>query len=64
MNYIFVCPSCGKKSTISMPISEYTAAGHYCECGAEMVRDIKDFCTISPRNVEGFYGVETENKNK
>lgn len=64
MIYIFVCPSCGKRHEVQMLVSEYHANGHYCDCGTELKRDIKDFCTISQRNVEGFYGVETENKNK
>lgn len=64
MQYKFLCPSCGKQVIVSMQISSYTAAGHYCECGAELVRDVKDFCTVSQRNVDGFYGVEKENKKK
>lgn len=60
MIYKFVCPVCNKKYDIQMPISEYKPNGHFCECGAELNRDIKDFCTISQRNVEGFFGVEKE----
>lgn len=57
MNYQFICPKCGKQKTISIPASEYTANGHFCDkCGAELKRDIKDFCTSSPRNIEGFFG--------
>lgn len=57
MYYKFICPKCSKKVEISMPISEYTSNGHYCECGEELIRDIDDFCTTSKRNIEGFFGV-------
>ncbi len=63
MNYQFVCPECGNRETIAMPIAEYKADGHFCDkCGSELRRDIKDFCTISQRNVTGFFGVEKENR--
>ena len=61
MIYKFVCPNCGKETTIRMPASQYDPNGHMCECGAELKRDIKDYCTISQRNVDGFFGVSTEN---
>lgn len=57
MDYKFICSQCGKKVSISMPISEYQPNGHYCECGSELKRDVKDFCIASQRNVEGFFGV-------
>ena len=57
MNYKFICPKCGKRIEISMPISEYTPDGHMCDCGAELKRDVNDFCTVSQRNVDGFFGV-------
>lgn len=41
MNYPFCCPKCGDKKTISMPINDYIATGHMCDCGTEMVREIK-----------------------
>lgn len=55
MNYRFVCPSCGKTFTLSMPVSEYTASGHLCPCGAELKRDVKDFATSYAVKCDGFY---------
>lgn len=57
MLYKFICPKCNKKVEISMPISEYKAEGHFCDCGSELHRDVNDFCISSQRNVEGFFGV-------
>lgn len=57
MRYKFICPDCGAEKEIVMPISEYTPNGHKCDCGAELKRDVKDFCLVSQRNVEGFFGV-------
>ena len=57
MDYKFICPKCGKEKTITMRISEYKSNGHFCDCGEELKRDVKDFCTSSSRNVEGFFGV-------
>lgn len=57
MDYKFICPNCGKEKVVTMPISEYKADGHYCDCGTELKRDVKDFCTSSPRNIDGFFGV-------
>ena len=40
-----------------MKISEYTSKGHYCECGNELVRDIKDICaTFDTSKITGFCG--------
>ena len=60
MTYKFVCHECGKRVELSIPINEYKSTGHYCECGAELKRDINDFCTVSKRDVDGFFGVSTE----
>jgi len=58
MIYKFICPKCGEKAEIVMPITQYTSEGHKCEkCGAELKRDVTDYCTSSPRNVPGFFGV-------
>lgn len=49
MNYPFECPKCGLKKIISMPMSEYESSGHYCDCGEEMVREVKSLicgCSI------------------
>ena len=44
MQYKFVCPKCGEKYTLSIPISEYTSEGHYCEKdNTELERDVTDF---------------------
>lgn len=57
MTYKFICPKCGKSVEIQMSASEYVSEGHICDCGAELKRDIKDFCSNSKRNIEGFFGV-------
>jgi len=62
MIYKFICSKCGERAEITMPISKYTATGHKCEkCGSELKRDVQDFCTASPRNVDGFCGVLKKN---
>ena len=38
-----------------MRISEYTASGHFCQCGAELVRNPKDSCTSYAAKFDGFY---------
>lgn len=45
MTYKFICPKCGKQKEIDMRISEYTSKGHYCDCGEELKRDVKDICS-------------------
>lgn len=56
MYYPFECPKCGTKHEISMPMSEYTSSGHYCECGTEMVREVKSLvCSASINKCGGFY---------
>ena len=56
MNYPFECPRCGLKREISMPMSEYTNSGHYCECGTEMVREIKSLvCGMSIDHTNSFF---------
>ena len=55
--YKFICPICGNEEEIQMPISEYTAKGHFCsKCDNELQRDVTDFCTSSKRNIPGFFG--------
>lgn len=57
MIYKFICPECGKEEEISMRISEYTAEGHKCECGVELIRDIRDFGTsFDTSKISGFCG--------
>ena len=41
MNYPFVCPRCGLTKEIEMSMKDYHSDGHYCECGEEMVREVK-----------------------
>lgn len=56
MNYPFECPKCGLKRKISMPMSQYTSEGHYCECGTEMVREVKSLiCGMSIDKTNSFY---------
>jgi len=55
MKYLFYCPSCGRKVEISMPISEYHADGHLCDCGELLVRDPKDFGMNYNVKCGGFY---------
>lgn len=41
MTYGFICPECGHKEKIEMPITKYTSEGHICpKCNSEMKRDI------------------------
>lgn len=55
MTYRFVCPSCGKAYELKMPVSEYKSDGHLCSCGAELMRDVKDFGTSYAVRFDGFY---------
>lgn len=61
MVYKFICPNCNKSKEITIPISEYTPNGHYCECGTELKRDVSDFCVSSKRNIDGFFGTSSKN---
>ncbi len=61
MIYRFFCPVCGQKIEISMPLIEYRANGHRCSCGAELVRDPKDFCTNYEVGCDGFYSEHQSN---
>lgn len=62
MIYKFICPNCGEQVEIMMPISQYTSDGHFCEkCGTKLKRDVSDYCTRSPRNIPGFFGVSKKN---
>ena len=56
MTYKFVCPKCSKEKDVQMPMTEYTAKGHICECGTELVRNPKTFCCAYQVNCDGFYG--------
>lgn len=55
MTYRFICPKCGRETELRMRIEEYQPDGHICECGAELVRDPKDFCTNYSVSCGGFY---------
>ena len=55
MIYHFICPKCGSKYELQIRISEYKSTGHFCECGEELVRDPKDFCTSYSAKFSGFY---------
>ena len=56
MNYPFECLKCGLKREISMPMSEYTSEGHCCECGTEMVREVKSLiCACNFDRTGDFY---------
>ena len=61
MTYKFICPKCGKKHEISMRISEYTAKGHKCDCGEELVRDPEGFSCNFVVKCDGFYGKSNSN---
>ena len=56
MNYPFVCPKCGKNKNVEMSMKEYHSDGHFCECGEEMVREVKSLvCACSINKCGGFY---------
>lgn len=56
MNYPFVCPNCGTNKNIEMSMKEYHSDGHFCECGTEMVREVKSLiCGASINKCGGFY---------
>lgn len=56
MNYPFECPKCGLKREIPMSMKEYRSDGHYCECGTEMVREVKSLiCGMSIDRTGSFY---------
>ena len=55
IDYSFVCPGCGKKIIIPMRISEYSAEGHLCDCGTELIRDPEGFHATYRVNCDGFY---------
>lgn len=38
-----------------MKIETYKSTGHLCSCGAEMIRDPKDFCRSYDVKCDGFY---------
>ena len=56
MTYSFICPNCGKKYDIQMPISKYQDEGHMCECGTELKRDPKSFNGTFIVKCDGFCG--------
>lgn len=56
MHYPFECPNCGKSKLIDMPMKDYHSDGHYCECGTEMVREVKSLvCGCSLDKTGDFY---------
>lgn len=56
MIYRFICPCCGEKTEIRMPVAEYHADGHPCKhCGSELIRDPSDFGRTYQVNCDGFY---------
>lgn len=55
MTYRFICPRCGATHELDMPISDYKPGGHYCDCGEELIRDPKSFCTSYSTKTSGFY---------
>lgn len=60
MNYPFVCPKCGTKKIISMPITLYRSDGHYCECGTEMERTVESLvCSMAIDKTGDFYAKTT-----
>lgn len=61
MTYPFVCPECGKKKEIQMLMSQYTSKGHFCECGAEMIRDPSSFSCNFVVKCDGFFGKSKPN---
>ena len=56
MNYPFECRKCGRKETITMPITKYHSDGHICPvCDAEMVREVKSLvCSMSIDKTNSF----------
>ena len=53
MTYGFICPNCGRKENITMPITQYTSEGHLCpECNTEMQRDVSTLCVNSMKIAE------------
>lgn len=56
MTYGFICPNCGRKENITMPITQYTSEGHLCpECNTEMQRDISTMGCMSIDKTGDFY---------
>ena len=57
MDYAFYCPSCNRKETISMRMSEYISTGHECpECKTELLREPSSLvCQCSIDNTNTFY---------
>lgn len=55
-NYKFKCPECGEVAEIQMRISEYHSDNHFCKCGAELKRDMKDVATDYVAKCTGLYG--------
>lgn len=61
MVYDFICKNCGKQHQISMPMADYTAKGHYCECGYELIRDPKSLNCNFIVKCDGFFGKSNSN---
>lgn len=52
----FICPNCGRKENITMPITQYTSEGHLCpECNTEMQRDVSTMGCMSIDKTGDFY---------
>lgn len=56
MTYGFICPNCGRKENVTMPITQYTSEGHLCpECNTEMQRDVSTMGCMSIDKTGDFY---------
>lgn len=59
MDYKFKCPKCGEKYILSIPVTDYSFAGHICQnpnCDGELERDIEDFAGGFIWKCTGAYG--------
>ena len=59
MQYKFMCPKCGQRYVLSIPISEYTSTGHKCQnldCDVELQREVSDFAGGVIWKCQGAFG--------
>lgn len=59
MQYKFMCPKCGQRYVLSIPISEYTSTGHKCQnldCDEELQREVSDFAGGVIWKCQGAFG--------
>nr|DAF48222.1 MAG TPA: hypothetical protein [Siphoviridae sp. ctJLl6] len=59
MQYKFMCPKCGQKYVLSIPIREYTSTGHKCQnpdCDGELQREVSDFASGVIWKCHGAFG--------